>query len=472
MPTAKNNGRFIQRIEIQPLIQSLKIVTRKLPMSKGTVYLFLSLTISTLVLPPIAMATNGMNMIGYGAISSSMGGADLALVDNATAMNINPAGLASCCSPQISIGDTIMQPRNHHRDHHENNTHARKKSFHLPLVAWAQPIDTTPFIIGLGFFAQGGMGVEYNHLRTPFADLGLMEDNSDELSSCISYAKITPTVAWHSQDRRLKVGASLNLGYVNAEMSLFPNTSLFIDKDHDGEIKQAGEIAFFGMKMRDSRAFASALRLGFQYRIGQWTIGGAYLSRTKLKFDHGHTQINYSAIGLGHVDYETELDGLNWPQQAGLGFSYQVNRNLKIVCDVDWINWSASMKKITFTLKNPNNQSATPQISVNYPMHWRDQWVFAIGSEYRVNKHCKIRLGYNHGNNPIPDDKLLPYFPAIIEDHITVGTGLVWQQWHLDIALEWALKNKVKSSNSLYCESGFEEEISQFTTHCMISYVL
>lgn len=441
-------------------------------MLKGTVFLFFTIFISSVVFPQILMATNGMNMIGYGAISSAMGGADLALVDNVTAMNINPAGLASCCGPQISVGDTIMQSRNHHQDHHGNDTLADEQIFHLPLLAWAQPLKNSPFIIGLGFFGQGGMGVRYDNVRTPFANISPMDQERDELSSCISYAKITPTVAWHSQDQRLKLGASLNLGYVNAKMSLFPHTSLFIDTNDDGMISESGEIAFFGMEMTDSRAFASALRLGFQYQIGDLTIGGAYLSRTKLKFDHGKTQINYSSIGLGTVQYHTELDGLDWPQQAGLGFSYQINKKLKFALDVDWIDWSKSMKNIKFTLNEPNNDGATPRIVVNYPMNWKDQWVMAIGTEYSVTDYCQIRLGYNHGNNPIPDDNLLPYFPAIVKDHITVGTGLTWQQWQLDIALEWALKNSAESSNSLYTDHGFTDEISQFTTHVQISYFL
>ncbi|OEU72524.1 MAG: hypothetical protein BA874_10785 [Desulfuromonadales bacterium C00003068] len=441
-------------------------------MLKGTVYLFYAIVLIAIMLPQSLMATNGMNMIGYGAISSGMGGADLALVDNVTAMNINPAGLASCCGPQISIGDTIMQSRNHHQDHHGNDTQAEKKIFHLPLLAWAQPLDSSQFILGLGFFGQGGMGVHYGNVRTPFADMVAMDQERDELSSCISYAKITPTLAWHSQDQRLKLGASLNLGYVNAEMSLFPHTSLFVDNNHDGKISETGEVAFFGMEMTDSRAFASALRLGFQYQIGELTIGGAYLSRTKLKFDHGKTQINYSSIGLDTVQYNTKLDGLDWPQQAGLGFSYQINQKFKIVLDVDWINWSKSMKNIKFTLNKPNNSEAIPRIVVNYPMNWEDQWVVAIGAEYTITDYCQIRLGYNHGNNPIPDDNLLPYFPAIVKDHITFGTGLSWHQWQLDIALEWALKNSTESSNSPYSEYGFKDEISQFTTHIMISYFL
>lgn len=441
-------------------------------MPKGAVYLFYAIILIVISHPQSLMATNGMNMIGYGAISSGMGGADLALVDNVTAMNINPAGLASCCGPQLSVGDTIMQPRNHHQDQHGNDTQADKKTFHLPLLAWAQPLDNSQFILGLGFFGQGGMGVHYGSLNTPFVDDAATAQKTDELSSCISYAKITPTIAWHSQDQRLKLGASLNLGYVNAEMSLFPHTSFFVDNNNDGQITETGEIAFFGMKMTEARAFASALRLGFQYQFGKLTIGGAYLSRTKLKFDHGKTKLNYSSIGLGTVRYHTELDGLDWPQQAGLGFSYQINQNLKVVFDADWINWSASMKNIKFTLEDPNNSNAAQQIVVNYPMNWDDQWVFAIGTEYSVTDYCKIRLGYNHGNNPIPDDNLLPYFPAIVEDHITIGTGLSWQQWQLDIALEWALKNSIESSNTLYSEHGFEEEISQFTTHIMLSYFL
>ncbi|MBN2646054.1 MAG: hypothetical protein JXR59_11360 [Desulfuromonadaceae bacterium] len=82
----------------------------------------------------LARATNGMNMIGYGAVSSAMGGADLALVDNVTAMNINPAGLSGCCEGEISVGDSLMQPRNHHQDQHGNDLLADEQLFHLPLL--------------------------------------------------------------------------------------------------------------------------------------------------------------------------------------------------------------------------------------------------------------------------------------------------------------------------------------------------
>ena len=410
-------------------------------------------------------------MIGYGAVSSGMGGADLALVDNVTAMNINPAGLAGCCGVQLSIGNSAMQSRNQHRDTHGNDTQASAQVFHLPLLAWAYPLKTQPLIVGLGFFAQGGMGVKYD-LRMPFADMFPLEREKDELSSEIGYAKLTPAIAWYSEDRRLKIGASLNIGYANAEMSMFPYTSLFVDNNGDADVTDTGEIAFFGMKMADAKAFATAMRLGFQCQLGRFTLGGAYLSSTKLKFDDGKTRINYSAIGLGVVEYDTQLRGFNWPQQAGLGVSYQVCSRLKVAVDIDWIDWSSAMKSIRFTIDSPDRPDAPSGMTTIYPMNWQDQWVFAVGVEYLVTPNWQVRLGYNHGNNPVPDENLLPFFPAIAENHITVGSGVKLGSWTVDFALEWALANRVYSTNSFFCKHGFEEETAQFTTHLTISYSL
>ena len=66
--------------------------------------------------PTAALATNGMNMIGYGAVSSSMGGADLAVTDNPSAMNINPAGLCECATPEIDAGVSVLMPFLRHED--------------------------------------------------------------------------------------------------------------------------------------------------------------------------------------------------------------------------------------------------------------------------------------------------------------------------------------------------------------------
>lgn len=108
-----------------------------------------------------AWATNGMNMIGVGAVSSGMGGADLAVVDNASAMNINPSGICSCDRAQFSVGLSTLMPEVQHQDSF-NALDSKDQAFPLPLITYATPIDDSPLIFGLGLFAQGGMGVDYD----------------------------------------------------------------------------------------------------------------------------------------------------------------------------------------------------------------------------------------------------------------------------------------------------------------------
>ncbi len=426
------------------------------------------LMVGLVVLAPLrAGATNGMNLIGYGAVSCGMGGADLALVDNATAMNINPAGLSGCCQPEISAGLSLMQSRNHHADSHGNDLLAREQQFPLPLLAWASPLPDSAFIVGCGIFAQGGMGLEYHHFRTPFADRAPLPREHDSLSSNLSYMKITPTLAWRRSDDRLRLGISLNLGYAEADMRLFPATSLYLPAS-----AACTELGFFGVKMKDARAYSAALRLGFQYRWGDFTLAGAYLSATDQHFRGGRAQVNYNAIGAGRRGYEAELDGFNWPQQIGLGCSYQVSPALRLALDVDWINWSQAIDRIRFSLHRNQADEVPQRIRMNYPMHWNDQWVIALGLEYRLSSRWRLRGGYNYGKSPVPSRYLLPYFPAIAEQHLTAGLGYAAGRWRLDLACEWALPHAQASHNSLYCHHGFKEEMSQFTTHLLLHYRL
>ena len=424
-------------------------------------------TFAVLLCPGTALGTNGMNMIGYGAVSSGMGGADLALVDNATAMNINPAGLTCCCKPQISAGISMLQSRNHHKDKHGNDLQAGDQMFPVPLLAWAQPLEHYPLIFGFGFFAQGGMGVDYRHFRTPFADMTKLPNEYDTLSSDITYMKVTPTLAWRNSANTLRLGISLNLGYAETAMSLFPETSIYLPAQSN-----SASTAFFGMKMKDARAYSAAFRAGFQYNMGALTIGGAYLSETNHKFRNGTTRINYTAINAGSKEYDTSLDGFNWPRQVGLGFSYQVNPAFKVALDIDWINWANAIKTITFKLRRQGSANVPGRMDIEYPMHWKNQWVVAMGMEYRLTSCLDVRCGYNYGENPIPSHRLLPYFPAIAEHHLTVGASYTALRWRIDLACEWALENSDLSNNSLFCEHGFTEKMSQFTSHIMLSYKL
>lgn len=425
----------------------------------------------------LCWATNGMNTIGFGAISPAMGGADLAAVDNATAMNINPAGLCTCADPELGLGVSLLGPQLHHRDTLGNDRDGEENFFTLPLLTFAMPMRETGLTLGVGVFSQGGMGAEFRELATPFAAQGLGSvpgqevPSTDKIFSDVRYIKFTPTLAWQTPVRGLRLGVSLNAGYAQTELKFFPNTSVFIDNNGDLDAGDPGEVAFAGLDMRDMRGFGFGARTGFQYQIGALTLGGAYLSETPLDFDDGTMAVNLSAAGLGKVRYDAEMKGFSWPRQAGLGASWRFGKRLRLAADIDWIDWSSAIRTIRIKLSRPDNPAAPRTQEIAFPMNWRDQWVYAVGLEWNPRDTWKFRLGYNHGNSPVPDNTLTPLFPAIIEDHLTGGVGTTFGPWAFDAAVEWGLPAEQRNDNPDPAVNPFGpgtvERHSQVTVHLM-----
>jgi len=73
--------------------------------------------------------------------------------------------------------------------------------------------------------------------------------------------------------------------------------------------------------------------------------------------------------------------------------------------------------------------------------------VYAIGAEWAINTVHTVRCGFNYGNNPVPDDRLNPLFPAIPTTHLTLGYGANFGKWSLDLAYEHAFEEEQKSTN-------------------------
>jgi long-chain fatty acid transport protein len=426
-------------------------------------------------------AANGMNMIGFGAESTSMGGADLAVTDSPAAMNINPAGISQCSSPEVAFGLGHAWPSVENRDQLGNEQEDELDRIPMPFLAYVHPVGR--FTLGAGLFVQGGLGAEYGDLVTPmsalknslpmlppgFSDGDLIPDR-DEARTRVMFAKFTPTVAWQINPE-WSVGASLNVGYARADMKLFPETSVDAEiRDMSGNVLR--EVEFFGMNLEDTSAFGYGGRVGFQYRKGNLMLGGAYFTETALDLDDGTMTLNLSALGLGKVKYDAAISDFAWPRRAGLGAAYHVSPLLLISADVDWIDWSSAIERLTIKVKVPANSPPEVPREIPFEMNWKDQWVFAVGMEITPAAGWALRFGYNHGDTPIPNDFLRPMFPAIGEDHFTGGLGVTKGRWTFDMGVEYVLKAKKTNDSRDPAVNPFgpgsRESLSQFMAHFML----
>ncbi len=445
----------------------------------------ISLSALLIVIPPVAVrpaaASNGMNMIGFGAESVAMGGADLAVSECAPALNINPAGIGRCPRPELIFGAGVMWPSVSHADRLGNDHDDVLDRPPMPLVGWVHPAARVAF--GVGLWVQGGLGAEYTDLTTPFAAMagsgmlppGFFNGDSvpatDDTRTRVMFARLTPAIAW-SPAPGWTAGVGLNVGYARAGMRLFPETSIMADLDMSGTEGDGPGDFFFGMDLEDTSSFGYGVRLGFQYRKGALSLGGAYATETDLDLDGGTMTLNMSSIGLGRVRYDAQIDGLSWPRQAGVGLAYRFGPRVLIAGDVDWVNWSSAVETLSIELMNPDVPMAPPSRTIPFPMDWEDQWVWAVGLEVTPSPAWALRFGYNRGDTPIPDDRLRPLFPAIAEDHVTAGFGVTGRSWSFDLALEYVLESK-RTNDSPDTRinpfgPGSRETLSQFVAHVML----
>lgn len=428
-----------------------------------------------------AAASNGMNMIGYGAESVAMGGADLAFIRSPSAMNINPAGIGWTLRPELAFALGAVNPSLRHTDRLGNDTEDVLDRYPMPFVGYAHPVGD--FTLGIGLFVQGGMGAEYQGLVTPFsaqANSGQLPPGffgesqiplTDATLTNLAHAKLTPTVAWRALSG-LTLGVSLNVSYATVDMQLFPDTSVRADLDRSGVAGDSPSDHFFGMDGKDISGVGYGLRVGFQYETGALSLGGSYASEIDLDLDGGTMAMNLSALGLGKVPYDCSMSGLTWPRQAGIGLAYRVGPRLLLAADVDRVEWSSAISTITVSLDNPGQPGAPPDRQVPLRMGWNDQWVWALGTEISQGRSWVARLGYNHGKSPVPDSMLRPLFPAIAEGHVTGGAGYTRGPWIFDLALEYALEaektNRSPDASVNVFGPGASENLSQVTVHFML----
>jgi len=368
-----------------------------------------------------AGATNGMDMIGYGARAIGMGGADIAVDSDASSVSGNPAVVSQVVPNSANVGLTVLMPELTYKDPYQT-VDGENQYFFMPSLGYVHTLAGTPWALGIGAFAQGGMGVDFQDVMTSAG-------TRDEMTSEVGYLRVNPLVSYKVNDS-LSLGATVMIGYTMMKFSLFPDT--------------AGTNS--GLDVEDLTSWGYAAKFGAQYKIGpQWSVGATYTTEAKIDMDGGTATLNFGNQG-GKVEYDAEMSDFTWPQEVEFGVAYVPVKGLTLAADVKWINWSATIDKPKLKLSNP--PAGFPELpDQEFDMGWDDQWVYAIGAEYAINAVHTVRAGFNYGNNPVPDDKLNPLFPAIPTTHLTLGYGANLGKWSLDLAYEHAFEEEQTSSN-------------------------
>ena len=372
-------------------------------------------------------ATNGMLMEGYGPIASGMGGTSQAIDHGNAAMAQNPATLAlmpdgtsrldlafGLLGPDVKSGMMGMEAK------------SGGTSYVMPAIGWVKR--SGAYTYGVGMFAQGGMGTEYE--ATSFLAMGSGAPVRSELgvgNVIFPFAyQVNPDVTvgatlkyiWSSLDMLMAAsgaqlggmvtGASGNLAGALAPLSGAPWAR--INFSDDNKFTGAASATGFGAS------------IGTTFRLNKDLIMGAsYQPKSRLAdMKTGSSAASMTAFG-GFTDHgQITVIDFQMPAVLAVGAGWQVSPALLLAADLKGIGWADVMKN--FSLRYDSAQMGG-SVSFGLPQNWKDQTVLTLGAAWKANDQLTLRAGLNLADNPIPDATVNPLFPATVKNHVTLGLG-------------------------------------------------
>jgi len=400
------------------------------------------------------VATNGMNMEGYGPVATAMGGASMAY-DNGTAAVINnPATLGLMDDgARLDIALGVLGPDISATEPSGMVADSQATAFFMPAFGYARR--SGDMVYGFAVFGQGGMGCEYD--GNTWRGLGFGLENRTE----VSVGRAIIPVSWKVNDR-LQLAATADFMWAGMDLKMAMSGMQFFDlanpmSQQFGRASGSLISAFNGMMATlpqgtnvdyayfnfsngsdftgEAQGYGYAGKLGLLYKVDdKLSLGLTYHTKSALgdlKTSNAAVSFQLNIPGMGAMAQtltgDMRINNFEWPAMLGAGLAFRPNDRWLLVADVREIFWKAVMEQfsMTFTANGDaaNGPFANQQLDAVLFQQWDNQFVLQLGAAYKATDALTLRFGANFASDPIPDTFLNCLFPATIERHITAGFG-------------------------------------------------
>ena len=382
-----------------------------------------------------AFATNGDNMIAFGAKSTGMGGTGIAYSFGAESALVNPALIGG---NEVSFGGTYFMPKVKFKNepNYQPNDYKNSKADQsvIPEVAVSTQVNEN-FAWGVGMFGVAGMGVDYRHDTAVFGSdesqyMGTMSGTNQMLTN-LQIMRFAVPLAYTVEGFKIGLAPVLQYG----SLSISYNNGAYFSSNGTPVNVMTG----YGV----SQDFGFGYQIGAAYDFGKvgvdgLMLGAKYQSAIDMEYKD---QIAKAASNFGLSGFD---DHLEQPAEIGVGIAYTLEGNT-LTFDYKQIQWGSAKGYKDFG--------------------WENQNVFAVGYQYAADSWA-LRLGFNYAKNPIKEQQgadmmagdyqgaainffNLAGFPAVVEQHYTIGGSYAFtKQLGLDLAYVYSPEIEVSYDTS------------------------
>jgi long-chain fatty acid transport protein len=336
-------------------------------------------------------------VIGFNAGAIGRGGTSIAIGDDPSNMNVNPALISEIKSNALDGNLLLIHPD---FDFKYTGTGGRRytstdkdRLLFGPGFSYVHKIKDSSWSWGFYLSAPDAIATDYTIQSKNFGPTNGFSE--------LLHLRFGPAVAYQLTPN-LSLGARFGIDYGSLDLRL-PLGLASID-----------------IGQTDGWGFSAAV--GLLYKLeDNLNIGVYYETPTFMQDLEAQDRDGYVSIVTpgGKVDFpniKTKIKDLKWPQNFGLGVSYKPLPQLRLSADVKYINWERDWDELKVKLGTPGLPSV-----LKVPTHIDNQVTFGIGAEYFFSEIYCVALGYHYGDNAMENNFLNPFIPATAEHTITAG---------------------------------------------------
>lgn len=350
-----------------------------------------------------AWAGNGNQLHGIGAVNSSMGGAGVALPNDALgALNLNPALLtqldghkmefsAELADDDITVKSSVTNPFGTFSGETEHSADAAL----IPAFGFTAHKPGSRVAFGVGFLGLAGFGADYpqdstNPIFTP------QPFGFGHVYSSYAMMKVPTVIAFQVSDN-LSLGGALVVG----RASLTARPAGFASPD----CSPAG-VCYVPSADSDS-AWGFGAQVGLLYKVSEaFNIGLSYQS--EMDFEDFEWNSAVANPGLPSFGARRTLKlQVNNPANVVVGVGFMPTERLKIAVDA---------KQMFFE----------DAAGFGDTLGWEDITAYALGVQLQATDRLALRAGWNETEGAIPDEATIfnVASPAVFGSHATLGLGV------------------------------------------------
>jgi long-chain fatty acid transport protein len=352
-----------------------------------------------------AHATNGYFSHGYGIKAKGMGGASVAMTDNAFAGANNPAA-AAWAGNRVEVGLDVFAPsREMERTGSLADTAVKSDSniFYVPEFGFNGAVSDS---IGMGItvYGNGGMNTDYAGGQLGATCGGAAGTRNvlcgtTRLGVDLQQLIVAPTIAF-------KIGSNNSIGV----------SPLIVQQ----VFKADGLQAFTGAASTQDPA--NVTNNGYDTSTG-YGVRLGYLGKLSDSFSAGASyspQISMSKFGK-YAGLYAEAGGFDIPANYSVGVAFNPTPDVTVAIDYQRIVYSG--------VKSVSNASSVINTGVRLGtvggsgFGWSDVGAFKLGVQWKATGSLTMRVGVNVGDNPIKsaDATFNILAPGVVTTHYTAG---------------------------------------------------